>query len=95
MAGLREIPGFKCPRPHGAFYVFPNFSKVYRKTTPSGKKITNSTELAAYLLEEHKVASVPGVAFGEDACQRLSYATSMANIEKGMDRIEEAIKNLK
>ncbi|HEY7585555.1 MAG TPA: hypothetical protein VH866_03500, partial [Candidatus Deferrimicrobiaceae bacterium] len=68
---------------------------VYGKSTPSGKKIGNSTELAAYLLEEHKVASVPGVAFGEDACQRLSYATSMANIVKGIDRIETAVKALK
>jgi aspartate/methionine/tyrosine aminotransferase len=68
---------------------------VYGKKTPSGKTITNSSELAAYLLEEHKTATVPGVAFGEDACQRLSYAMSMANIVKGVDRIEAAIKALK
>ncbi len=91
---LNAIPGVSCLLPQGAFYVFPNFAKVYGKKTPSGKKIANSSDLAAYLLEEHKVASVPGVAFGEDACQRLSYATSMANIVKGIDRIEAAIKAL-
>ena len=92
---LNAIPAVSCLQPQGAFYVFPNFSKVYGKKTPSGKKIANSSDLAAYLLEEHKVASVPGVAFGEDACQRLSYAMSMENIVKGIDRIEAAVKALK
>jgi aspartate aminotransferase len=91
---LNDIPGVSCLLPQGAFYVFPNFSKVYGRETPSGKTIANSSDLAAYLLEEHKVASVPGVAFGEDACQRLSYAMSMANIVKGIDRIEAAVKAL-
>jgi aspartate/methionine/tyrosine aminotransferase len=57
--------------------------------------LTNSTELAAWLLEEHNVAVVPGGAFGDDACQRLSYAMSMKAIEKGVDRIEAAVKSLK
>ncbi|MBM2828302.1 MAG: aspartate aminotransferase, partial [Actinobacteria bacterium] len=92
---LNGIPGVSCLLPQGAFYVFPNFSKVYGMKTPTGKTITNSSELAAYFLEEHKTATVPGVAFGEDACQRLSYAMSMANIVKGIDRIEAAIKALK
>ena len=92
---LNRIPGVSCLLPQGAFYVFPNFSKVYGKKTPSGKVIGGSSDLAAYLLEEHNVASVPGVAFGADACQRLSYATSMKNIEKGIDRIEQAVKALK
>ncbi len=92
---LNKIPGVSCLLPQGAFYVFPNFSKVYGKKTPGGKVINGSSDLAAYLLEEHKTAVVPGVAFGADACQRLSYATSMKNIEKGLDRIETAIKALK
>jgi len=50
--------------------------------------------MSAYLLDDYKVAAVPGVAFGDDACQRLSYATSMKNIEKGIDRIEQAVKAL-
>ncbi|OGP33824.1 MAG: aspartate aminotransferase [Deltaproteobacteria bacterium GWC2_65_14] len=91
---LNKIPGVSCLLPLGAFYVFPNFSGAYGKKTPAGKKIGGSSDLAAYLLDDHKVASVPGVAFGDDACQRLSYATSMKNIEKGIDRIEQAVKAL-
>ncbi|MDX1814681.1 MAG: pyridoxal phosphate-dependent aminotransferase [Thermodesulfobacteriota bacterium] len=91
---LNKIPGVSCLLPQGAFYVFPNFSKVYGKKTPAGRVIDGSAALAAYLLEDHRVAAVPGVAFGADECQRLSYATSMKNIEKGIDRIEQAIKAL-
>jgi aspartate aminotransferase len=90
---LNAIPGVTCFRATGAFYVFPNFSGIYGKSF-NGKKIGDSTEFAAYLLEEAKVAIVPGVAFGADKYARLSYAVSMENIRKGMDRIEEAIKNL-
>jgi len=92
---LNKMPGVSCLLPLGAFYVFPNFSGVYGKKTSAGKKIGGSSDLAAYLLDDHKVASVPGVAFGDDACQRLSYATSMKNIEKGIDRIEQAVKALR
>ncbi|RII31291.1 MAG: aspartate aminotransferase [Geobacter sp.] len=90
---LNAMPGVKCFKSTGAFYVFPNFSGVYGKSF-NGKVISNSTDFAAYLLEEAKVALVPGVAFGADNYARLSYAISMENIKKGMDRIEAAIKNL-
>ncbi|SNB45772.1 pyridoxal phosphate-dependent aminotransferase [Geobacter sp. DSM 9736] len=90
---LNAMPGVTCFKSTGAFYVFPNFSGVYGKSF-NGKKISNSSDFAAYLLEEAKVALVPGVAFGADRYARLSYAISMENIKKGMDRIEEAIKNL-
>jgi aspartate aminotransferase len=90
---LNAIPGVTCFKSTGAFYVFPNFSVVYGKSF-NGKKICNSTEFAAYLLEEAKVAIVPGVAFGADRYARLSYAVSMENIKKGLDRIEAAINNL-
>jgi aspartate aminotransferase len=92
---LNKMPGVSCLLPQGAFYVFPDFSACYGKTTPSGKAIDGSSALAAYLLEDHKVAVVPGLAFGDDACERLSYATSMKNIEKGIDRIEQAVKDLR
>ncbi|MGE5247689.1 MAG: pyridoxal phosphate-dependent aminotransferase [Verrucomicrobiota bacterium] len=91
---LNGMPGVSCLMPQGAFYVFPNFSGCYGKKTPSGKAVRGSADLAEYLLEDYKVASVPGVAFGDDACQRLSYAMSMKNIEKGIDRIEQAVKAL-
>lgn len=90
---LNAMPGVNCFKATGAFYVFPNFSGIYGKGF-NGKTIGNSTEFAAYLLEEAKVAIVPGVAFGADKYARLSYAVSMENIRKGMDRIEAAIKNL-
>ncbi|GAB4301625.1 MAG: pyridoxal phosphate-dependent aminotransferase [Desulfuromonadia bacterium] len=92
---LNAIPGVTCFRSTGAFYAFPNFSGVYGKVTPAGDKIENSTDFAAYLLEEAKVAIVPGVAFGDDRYARLSYATSMELIDKGLDRIDAAVRALK
>lgn len=91
---LNKMPGVKCLLPQGAFYVFPNFSGCYGKKTPAGKAINGSADMADYLLADHKVASVPGIAFGDDTCQRFSYATSMKVIEKGIDRVEKAVKAL-
>ncbi len=88
---LNAMPGVTCFKATGAFYVFPNFSGVYGKSF-NGRAINNSSDFAAYLLEEAKVAIVPGVAFGADKYARLSYASSMENIRKGMDRIEAAIR---
>jgi len=90
---LNEISGVSCFKPIGAFYVFPNFSEYYRKSY-QGKKLSNSTELADYFLDVAKVAVVPGVEFGADPFERLSYATSMKDIREGIDRIEEALKKL-
>jgi len=90
---LNKIKGLSCVPPLGAFYIFPNVSSYY------GKKFNNTTinssiDLANYLLEEAKVAVVPGVAFGDDRHIRLSYATSMENIKEGLDRIENALAKL-
>lgn len=90
---LNEIPGVSCYKPIGAFYVFPNFSSYFGRSF-KGKKINDSTELADFLLEEAKVAVVPGIEFGADPYERLSYATSMQEIEEGLNRIEEALKRL-
>lgn len=90
---LNAIPGFSCPTPVGAFYAFPHVSPIYGKSF-KGKAIKGSADLAAYLLEEAKVAVVSGDAFGADEYIRLSYATSMAAIEKGLDRIEKAVSEL-
>jgi aspartate aminotransferase len=68
-------------------------SKVYGHSYKD-KKITNSTELIDYLLDEANVAAVPGVAFGSDDHIRLSYATSMKNIEEGIKRIKSAVSKL-
>lgn len=90
---LNSIDGITCAMPGGAFYVFPNVGKLYGKNF-DGKKITTSDEFADFLLAEAKVAVVAGSGFGADNYVRLSYATSMANIEKGLDRIAEAVGKL-
>ena len=90
---LNAIPGVSCSMPVGAFYAFPKVSPLYGKGF-GGKTIKGSADLAAYLLDEAKVAVVSGDAFGADEYIRLSYATSMAVIEKGMDRIEAALNAL-
>lgn len=81
---LNSIPGLSCVNARGAFYLFPNISGTGLK----------SSEFCAKLLEVEKVAAVPGIAFGADDYFRLSYATSMANIEKGLDRIDKFCRTL-
>jgi len=81
---LNSIPGITCVNSKGAFYLFPNISKLG----------LSSTEFCARLLEQEKVAAVPGIAFGADDYLRISYATSLANIEKGLDRLEKFVKGL-
>ena len=90
---LNRITGMSCLMPVGAFYAFPRVSPLYGKSV-KGKIIRNSQDLATYLLEEAKVALVSGDAFGADAYVRLSYATSMETIAKGLDRIEQAVNKL-
>ena len=91
---LNGIAEFSCLTPNGAFYAFPNVSGVYG-TSAKDMAINNSNDFAAYLLEKASVAVVAGGAFGADNNIRLSYATSMGNIEKGIDRIEKAVEALK
>ncbi len=91
---LNAMPGISCLSPQGAFYVFPNVSGMYGKHY-AGTIIRNSTDFTTYLLETARIAVVPGVEFGSDAHIRLSYATSMSNIEKGMDRMAEAVRQLR
>lgn len=91
---LNAIKGVTCKTPVGAFYAFPNVSSYFGRKF-NGTPVNNSLELSTYLLEQGKVALVPGSAFGDDKYIRLSYATSMENVKKGLDRIEEALGNLK
>lgn len=90
---VMDIPGLTVVEPEGAFYIFPNFSSFIGKTI-NGKTINGSLDLAELLLNEAKVAVVPGIAFGTDKHFRLSYATSMTNIDKGLDRISEKLRQL-
>ena len=90
---LNRIPGISCLKPPGAFYAFPDISRIIGKSY-NGKIIRDSISLAQLLLYEAKVAVVPGAAFGADEHLRFSYATSMENIDKGLDRVEEFVKKL-
>ena len=88
---LNDIPNVRCTVPKGAFYAMPN---IYFYLQNNSKGIKNSLDLTKYLLEEYQVAIVPGSAFGADHYVRFSYANSMENIEKGLDRFEKGLKEL-
>lgn len=87
------IPQVTCYKPEGAFYVFPNIS-AYLGKKGNGKVLNTDEELANHLLDHYKVAVVAGSGFGAPGFIRLSYATSMENIQKGVDRIEKGLKEL-
>ncbi len=91
---LRAIPGISCAEPQGAFYVFPDLSAYYGKKAGE-KEIQGSLDLADYLLDQARIAGVPGIAFGDDRFIRFSYATDMDTIKEGMDRLEAALAELK
>lgn len=91
---LRAISGVKAPMPEGAFYALPEVSSFYGKKTPKGEVIKGSLDLCAYLLSDELLAVVPGAAFGDDRCIRLSYATSMDNLRKAMDRLRHGLTAL-
>ena len=91
---LTAIPGVTCLNPQGAFYVFPYVGSYYGRSYGE-KVIRNSAEMATYLLDEANVALVPGGDFGHDDHIRISYATSMEQIEKGVERIRLALLKLK
>ena len=84
---LNEVPGFVCPTPQGAFYVYPSVKGALGKDI-RGKTPTTSAELATILLDEVEVAAVPGEAFGPSGYLRFSYATSDADIVEGIGRIK-------
>ena len=85
---LRTIPGFKCAEPGGAFYAYPNISAVFEKG------IKDSVDFSVQLLEKKQVAVVPGVAFGTTDHVRMSYAASMADLERALDRIESFMEEI-
>jgi aspartate aminotransferase len=92
-AGLNAVPGVSCRLPEGAFYVFPNVEGLFGRAW-RGKTLGSSTDVTEFLLEEANVAVVPGIAFGDDRFIRLSYATSMKNIEEGLRRFAKAVASL-
>ena len=88
---LNNINGISCLIPDGAFYVFPDISYYFGKEYKNGK-IENSVDFADFLLNEAKVAVVPGIEFGSDKNIRISYATSMHDIKEGIKRIKEKLE---
>ncbi|MFN4132396.1 MAG: pyridoxal phosphate-dependent aminotransferase [Caldimicrobium sp.] len=91
---LREIPGLEFIPPQGAFYLFAKVSTYYGKKSSKGKIISSSIDFAEYLLEEARVAVVPGAAFGEDNFIRISYATAEENLIEACNRIKKALSML-
>lgn len=90
---VKELPGFKCYHPQGAFYIFPDVSYYYGKSNGE-HTITNSADFSMYLLNTAHVSSVMGEAFGEPNCVRFSFANNMQNIEKAWARIKDALSKL-
>ena len=91
--GLNRIPGIRCLKPQGAFYVFPNIAALLNKTA-NGRTLKTPCDLADYFLEKAQVAVVPGEDFGSNEHIRFSYATALGDIEKGCERIAQAVKTL-
>jgi len=93
--GLNALPGVRCVMPRGAFYAFPNVSGLFGRRTPGeGRKLGGSADVTEFLLEQARVAVVPGVDFGSDAHVRLSYATSAEQIREGLARMGAALRTL-
>lgn len=94
IGALQQMPGVKVNRPPGAFYAFPDISSFFGKTDGE-TAIQNDEDMAMYLLHKANVATVMGSAFGNNSCIRLSFATSMDNLKAAMQKMADALKELK
>ncbi|CAI0554529.1 unnamed protein product, partial [Linum tenue] len=90
-----EIEGVKISEPQGAFYLFIDFSTYYGSVVEGFGEIADSESLCRYLLDKAQVALVPGVAFGDDTCIRISYAASLPTLQAAVERIKKAIVSLR
>ncbi len=90
---LNKIKGFSCKMPQGAFYAFPNIKAIVGKKV-GAHLLNTSMEVSIYLLEKAQVALVPGSAFGAEEYLRISYATSLDNLKKGIERIRKALEEI-
>jgi aspartate aminotransferase len=91
---LADTPGLECPTPDGAFYVFPDCSKLIGARARDGRLIGDDEALVAYLLDEAHVATVPGSAFGRPGAFRISYAVDIDRLSEAAHRIQAAIARL-
>jgi aspartate aminotransferase len=92
---LNQVNGISCPRPEGAFYVYPDVSGLIGKATPAGNRIETDEQLVTYLLDSARVAAVHGGAFGVEPAFRVSYATSEAALTEACERIQTACAALR
>ena len=92
---LNQADGITCPKPEGAFYVYPSVAGTIGKTTPNGRRIDTDEDFVGYLLDDAKVAAVQGEAFGLSPAMRISYATSDALLTQACTRIQEACAALR
>ncbi len=92
---VHKIPGLICSEPPGAFYIFPDVHVYFGKKTADGNVINDADELCMYFMNDAHVSTVSGKAFGEPNCIRISFANSIENIEKGMEKIKNALAALK
>jgi len=92
---LSAVPGISCPRPEGAFYVYPSVVGLIGKTAPGGIKLVDDDAVVEYFLESEGVAAVPGSAFGLSPHFRISYATATKDLEEACKRIARAVEKLK
>ncbi len=92
---LNQINGMTCPRPEGAFYVYPEFAGLIGKTTPKGQRIDTDEQMIGYFLDEARVAAVHGAAFGLSPAMRISYATSEELLREACERIQTACAALR
>ncbi|MDR1760632.1 MAG: pyridoxal phosphate-dependent aminotransferase [Fibrobacter sp.] len=95
LSKLKGIPGIHIEKPEGAFYLFVTISELFGKKTPQGKVISSSSDFCEYFLNEYKVAIVPGAAFGNDHCIRISYAAEDSLVEEAAARLVQAVQSLK
>ncbi len=95
IGSLRKIPGLQVPMPEGAFYAFPDVSAYFGSVTPDGERLETDEDISMYLLNKAYLNTVYGAAFGDANCIRMSYATSMENLQEAMKRITDAFAQLK
>jgi len=92
---LAKIPNFPCPKPDGAFYLYPDVSAYFGYHTPKGAKIQTADDFCKYLLEDYSIVLVPGSGFGDSNGVRISYATSMELLKEGAEAITKYVTSLK
>ncbi|MBO9353395.1 aminotransferase class I/II-fold pyridoxal phosphate-dependent enzyme [Bordetella petrii] len=95
VAGLNGVPGLQCDVPQGAFYAFPNCAGLIGRQTPEGAVLANDQDVAAYFLEAASVAVIDGAAYGLSPYLRISFATSLAQLDLGCQRMTEAAERLR